>query len=106
MRLAISRELLSRKFRLGAVVRHSHDSFQLVADSISFSNAIHQNVESYQTADHHCYWQGILGYRPRSKRPKQPSQVHAELLSLGDSSCDETGRSVILSPKHAEESAK
>jgi hypothetical protein len=54
-----------------------------------------QKVESYQTADHHSCWQSILGYRPRSKRSKQPSKVHAGLCGLGDPSGDETNSSII-----------
>jgi len=34
------------------MVFHSPNGFQLVADSISVSNTIHYEVESYQTADH------------------------------------------------------
>ena len=83
------------------MVRHSHESFQLDADSISFSNTIHQKVESYQTADHHCCRQSLFRHWPHAKGSKQQAKAAAGTRCLGNSSGDETGRSVILAPEHA-----
>jgi hypothetical protein len=38
---------------------------------------------------HHC-WESVLGYWPRTERSRQPSQIHAGLRCVGNSSGDET----------------
>ena len=39
---------------------------------------------------------GAIGSTPRTERAKQPSQVHAGLRCVGDSSGDETRRSALV----------
>ena len=41
------------------------------------------------------YWESVLGCRPRTERAKQPSQIHAGLRCVGNSSGDEANSPVI-----------
>jgi hypothetical protein len=45
---------------------------------------------------HHC-WESVLGHRSRSQRSIKPEKAPTRVRSLGNSSGDETRRSVILS---------
>jgi hypothetical protein len=50
---------------------------------------------TFGQSPHYSDRQSVLGCRPCTERSKQPAKVHAGLRCLGDSSGDETRRSVI-----------
>src|SRR5262249_30906270 len=55
-----------------------------------------EDSEIRSISDHYSDWESVVGRRPCTEGAKQPSQIHAGLRCVGDSSGDETRRSALV----------
>src|SRR5438552_17274276 len=83
------------------MVFDSRSGFQLDDSEIPVSHQLCQKTKIDRSADHHCNGKGVMGRWPCAQGSVEPEKPSSRLRSVGNSPGDETGRSVILAPKHA-----
>ncbi len=59
--------------------------------TVSFSHWLCEEADLWSISYHYSDRESVLGRRPRTERSRQPSQIHAGLRGMGNSSGNENG---------------
>jgi hypothetical protein len=67
--------------------------------TVSFSHWHCEEADLRSISYHYSDWESVLGRRPCTERSKQPTEVHAGLCCVGNSSIDEADRPALAAER-------